>query len=156
MRRAEDAFIPHPHPHPQAGEGASGRGGAGVRLRNARALRANATDAEQLLWRHLRNRQLGGHKFRRQYPSGPYILDFVCLEQHRAVELDGGQHAAPHHVARDRQRTLWLQAQGLQVPRCWNHDVLQQPSGVLQQLLQALTTAHAPGARAGHTKDTTP
>ena len=46
----------------------------------ARSLRKHPTEAERLLWRHLRLRQLGGWKFRRQQPVGPYIVDFVCLE----------------------------------------------------------------------------
>jgi len=60
---------------------------------HARKLRKNMTDAERLLWQHLRNRQLGGYKFRRQRPIGPYIVDFVCLEKKLVIEVDGGQHA---------------------------------------------------------------
>ncbi|MDI1284993.1 MAG: endonuclease domain-containing protein [Reyranella sp.] len=58
----------------------------------ARSLRKNATDAEQRLWAHLRRRQVGGYRFRRQRPIGPYVCDFVCLEARMVVELDGGQH----------------------------------------------------------------
>lgn len=120
---------------------------AGVRVdvsapvQNARALRQSPTTAEQLLWHHLRNRQLAGAKFRRQHPLGPYILDFVCLEHGLVVEVDGGQHADPQAQAYDQQRSAWLQQQGLQVLRFWNHDVLQQTHEVLAQLLQALTPA---------------
>ena len=57
-----------------------------------RQLRREQTDAEKLLWYCLRNRQLFGLKFRRQYPVGPYILDFYCHEYKLCVELDGGQH----------------------------------------------------------------
>jgi very-short-patch-repair endonuclease len=56
-------------------------------------LRKNQTDAETLLWRRLRNRQLEGFKFRRQHSFDPYIVDFVCIEKRLIVELDGGQHA---------------------------------------------------------------
>jgi very-short-patch-repair endonuclease len=59
----------------------------------ARALRKQATDAERLLWKHLRSRQLDGHKFRRQTPVGPYVVDFLSLEDRLVIELDGGQHA---------------------------------------------------------------
>lgn len=110
-------------------------------MQQARALRQSPTTAEQLLWRHLRNRQLAGAKFRRQHPLGPYILDFVCLEHGLVVEVDGGQHADPQAQAYDQQRSAWLQQQGLQVLRFWNHDVLQQTHEVLAQLLQALTPA---------------
>ena len=48
-------------------------------MERARALRKNQTDAEKLLWKHLRNRQLQGYKFRRQVPVGRYIVDFACI-----------------------------------------------------------------------------
>ena len=58
----------------------------------ARELRKNMTDAERRVWSRLRGRQLGGYKFRRQAPIGPYIVDFVCFEAKLIIELDGGQH----------------------------------------------------------------
>ena len=114
---------------------------ADVRLQQARALRQSPTTAEQVLWRHLRNRQLAGTKFRRQHPLGPYILDFVCLEQGLVVEVDGGQHADLQAQAYDRQRAVWLRQQGLRVLRFWNHEVVQQTNEVLAHVLQALTPA---------------
>ena len=59
-----------------------------------RWLRKNMTDAERKMWQNLRNRQVGGYKFRRQKPIGPYIVDFVCLEKKIIIEVDGGQHAS--------------------------------------------------------------
>ncbi len=102
----------------------------------ARQLRRNMTDAECRLWRHLRRRQLAGHKFRRQCPIGCYIVDFVCFEQMLVVELDGGQHA--ERGARDAQRDAWLQAQGYQVLRFWNNDVLQETESVLEVILGSI------------------
>ena len=115
---------------------------AGVRVQNARALRASGTDAEQALWRHLRSRQLNGHKFRRQHPIGPYIADFACVEARLVVELDGGQHAQADALKHDERRTQFLLAQGWHVLRFWNHDMLAEPAGVLQTIVQAL--AHPP------------
>jgi adenine-specific DNA-methyltransferase len=74
----------------------------------ARELRNNATEAEELLWRHLRGRQLNGFKFRRQRPIGKYVCDFVCLEAGLIVELDGSRiwsmnpttTIAMHHLGR--------------------------------------------------------
>ncbi len=68
-------------------------GGVATTIQKARTLRSNLTDAEQFLWRRLRLRQLDGHKFRRQRPLGPYIVDFVCLEKKLVIEVDGGQHS---------------------------------------------------------------
>ena len=69
----------------------------------ARALRKRMTDAERLLWRHLRNRELGGLKFKRQYPVGPFIVDFICVEKNVVIEVDGGQHAENEEL--DLQRS---------------------------------------------------
>jgi len=55
-------------------------------ITHARALRRGQTDAERLLWYHLRGKRLQGHKFRRQHPYGRYILDFVCLEARLVIE----------------------------------------------------------------------
>ena len=75
------------------------------RLRNAKAMRHIATDAEKKLWHLLRSRPLDSVKFRRQVPIGSYIVDFVCHEKRLIVEADGGQHAeSPNDVGRDR----WL------------------------------------------------
>lgn len=114
---------------------------AGVRagVRAARDLRSHATDAESLLWRHLRARQLTGLKLRRQHPLAGYVLDFVCLEAKLVVEVDGGQHAEPSAAARDVRRTQILEAQGLRVLRFWNHDVLSNIEGVLQAIADAAT-----------------
>ncbi|MBI5642544.1 MAG: endonuclease domain-containing protein, partial [Deltaproteobacteria bacterium] len=59
----------------------------------AKNLRKRSTDAENLLWMHLRSKQLEGFKFRRQEPIGSYIVDFVCFEKKIIIEVDGGQHA---------------------------------------------------------------
>ena len=93
------------------------------KTRFTRRLRHDMTDAEHLLWRHLRLRQMDGFKFRRQYPIGKYIADFVCPEAGLAIEVDGGQHA--EQVVSDRIRAEELEAQGLRVLRFWNHEVLQ-------------------------------
>ena len=102
----------------------------------ARSLRNNSTDAERLIWRSLRNRTLFECKFRRQYPVGPYIADFVCIEKRLIVELDGGQHA--DNVMQDEARTAYLQAEGYRVLRFWNNDVLLQTMAVLEAIQGAI------------------
>jgi len=102
----------------------------------ARGLRSGGTDAERMLWRHLRTRGLMGGKFRRQHPVGRYIVDFICLEAGLVVELDGGQHAGS---AADAVRTRTLQQQGYRVVRFWNNDVLTQTDAVLAVILDAMS-----------------
>lgn len=103
-----------------------------------RRLRKSMTDAERRLWRALRNRQLGGHKFRRQHPVPPYVVDFACVERRLIVEVDGGQHSGQEDA--DAARTRALQAQGFRVLRIWNNEVMENLEGVLAVILQALET----------------
>ena len=102
----------------------------------ARTLRRNATEAERIMWRLLRDRRLEGLKFRRQVPVGPYIADFASIEQRLIVELDGGQHA---ESASDVRRDGFLAANGWRVVRFWNNEVMRNREGVLESIQQALT-----------------
>ncbi len=68
------------------------RGTSPLIQQRARELRQRATEAEQMLWERVRNRRLGGLKFRRQHPLGPYIVDFYCAEHRLVVEVDGPIH----------------------------------------------------------------
>ena len=58
----------------------------------ARKLRNNAIDAEIMLWSAIKNRKIGGFKFRRQVPIGKYVVGFVCHEKSFIIEANGGQH----------------------------------------------------------------
>ncbi len=111
-------------------------------LSNAKILRSHQTEAEQRLWYHLRAHRFLGLKFKRQKPIGRYIVDFVCMEHHLIIELDGGQHA--EQMAYDQQRDTWLQQQGYTVLRFWNNDVMQNLEGVLEQIRCALLLPLAP------------
>ena len=104
----------------------------------SRALRANETAAEELLWRELRNRQLARWKFRRQYPIDRYIVDFVTLEGKVIVEVDGGTHSTPQELERDDSRTRCLEGLGFHVLRVTNTDVYKNLEGVLETLLHEL------------------
>jgi very-short-patch-repair endonuclease/predicted RNA-binding protein YlxR (DUF448 family) len=101
----------------------------------ARDLRKNDTRAETLLWSCLRNRSLGGWKWKRQVPRGAYIVDFLCSEAGLVVEVDGGGHAETE--AYDGRRTEWLEAQGLRVLRFWNHQVIENLTDVCDDILKA-------------------
>src|SRR5688572_16773069 len=101
----------------------------------ARSLRRSSTDAEKRLWNRIRSRSLGGHKFVRQEPIGPYIVDFVCRERRLVIEVDGGQHATDK---RDAVRDQWLADHNYRILRFWNNDVLRNINGVLETLALAL------------------
>jgi very-short-patch-repair endonuclease len=106
-----------------------------TQLGRARTLRHADTDAETRLWKSLRNRRLGGWKWRRQVPRGRYIVDFFCAETKLVVELDGGQHA--EQVAYDVRRTAYPEGLGLRVLRFWNSAVLTNSDGVCLTILDA-------------------
>lgn len=106
----------------------------------ARNLRKNQTDEEKLLWNLLRNNQLRGKKFHRQYVLGRYILDFVCFEQRLVIELDGGQHNRMLDKIKDAQRDKWLEGQGFSVLRFWNNDILNNINGVLEVIYKSLSS----------------
>jgi very-short-patch-repair endonuclease len=108
--------------------------------RHAAVLRREATDAERLLWSVLRNRQLGGYKFRFQASIGPFVVDFLCIEAMLIVEVDGSQH----NEAVDARRTRFLESEGYRILRFWNTEVLQNIDGVAELILAAVT---APGTR---------
>jgi very-short-patch-repair endonuclease len=108
----------------------------------ARELRKASPDAERMMWKHLRSRQLDGYKFRRQHPIGPFFADFACIEAGLAVELDGGQHFEPDAVRRDEQRTAFLQGAGFQVLRFDDRQALTETAGVLQSILDWLHVHH--------------
>jgi very-short-patch-repair endonuclease len=99
-------------------------------------LRLNQTEAEQTLWKHLRNKQLHGMKFFRQYSVGPYIVDFYCPQLKLAIELDGGQHTGDNAREYDAERSAYIQAQGIEVMRFWNHEVLTQTESVLRKVFE--------------------
>ena len=105
-------------------------------LEQAKALRQRQTDAEGLLWHYLRKKQLGGYKFRRQQPIGPYIVDFACMPEKLLVELDGGQHA--ERAAHDERRDAFLRSKGFRVLRFWNNEVFENCFGVLERVYEAL------------------
>jgi BirA family biotin operon repressor/biotin-[acetyl-CoA-carboxylase] ligase len=100
----------------------------------ARELRGRSTDAEMRLWHHLRAHRLGGLKFKRQQPLGPYIVDFMCFELCLIVEADGAHHLGSDA---DRDRDAWFRAQGYRVLRFWNDDILLRTQQVLEAILYA-------------------
>ena len=111
-----------------------GEMGNSVNTQRARTLRKNLTDTERCLWSRLRRQQINGYKFRRQFPLGIYIADFVCLEARLIVEVDGGQHA--EQTSKDALRDMWLVSQGFRV--------LRETDTVVEAIVQALKNTPTP------------
>ena len=100
----------------------------------ARKLRKNSTIQERMLWKILRNRQFKNLKFRRQFPIGEYIVDFVCQVTRIVIELDGGQHNEFENIIKDNERTKFIESEGYKVIRFWNNDILNNLEGVFKIL----------------------
>jgi very-short-patch-repair endonuclease len=90
------------------------------------------------MWRLLRPFRDEGIPFRRQAPVGPYVLDFVWLSGKLVIEVDGGQHNERPALARDAERTEWLNSQGFEVLRFWNNDVLRNGAGCQELIGRAI------------------
>ena len=95
------------------------------------------TVAERRIWSRLRAHRFQDLSFRRQFPIGSYIVDFIGPEARLIIEIDGGQHAVLE-TKRDAARDAWLRAQGFMVLRFWNTEVLTNLTGVLERIAEAL------------------
>jgi very-short-patch-repair endonuclease len=104
----------------------------------ARENRQEATGAEALLWKFLRNRKLRGYKFRRQHPLYDFIADFYCAESRLAIELDGEYHRDKEQTAADTGRTYILKELQITVIRFTNREVLTNTRLVLDATIREL------------------
>jgi very-short-patch-repair endonuclease len=99
----------------------------------ARALRRRAPVTERILWEVLRDRRLEALKFRRQFPIGPYVVDFVCLRHLLVVEADGPFHNAESDAMRD----AWIASRGFRVLRFTNAELLANDGRAIRRILAA-------------------
>ena len=105
-------------------------------IEQARHMRQNPTQAESLLWHHLRKKRLGGHKFRRQHIIQTFIVDFCCPTAKLIIEVDGGVHQG--QVEYDRVREDHLRAAGYRVLRFKNEEIFNDLQHVLNIILDNL------------------
>ena len=101
----------------------------------ARDMRTNPTNAERILWRELRGEKAGAY-FRRQHVLGNFIVDFVSLDHRLVIEVDGDIH--DYQQAEDALRTRWLEETSFHVLRFRNDEVMNQLSGVVERIKQAI------------------
>jgi len=102
----------------------------------AQDLRKKQAPAEIILWDRLRNRQLAGSKFRRQFIIAPYIVDFICIKKNLIIELDGGQHMDAKSY--DQKRDSFIISKGFKILRYWNNEVFNELESVLEDVLRKL------------------
>ena len=109
---------------------------AKVRTDRARDLRLTDSRAEQAVWELLRAHRMGGLKFRRQHPIGPYFADFACVARKLVIEVDGEHHALQREA--DSRRTDFLEQAGWRVIRFSASDAVQNPEGVWAEIVRVL------------------
>jgi very-short-patch-repair endonuclease len=101
-------------------------------------MRRTQTNAERKLWSMLRDRQIGGFKFRRQFLVDQFILDFYCAERRLAIEADGGQHLDPLAQENDACRSRRLEDFGIELLRFPDDEILRFPVEVADTILRRL------------------
>lgn len=100
-------------------------------LAERRSLRTNGTMEEAMMWKVLKNRQVSGVRFRRQFSVGAYILDFYCPELKLCIEIDGAGHYSNEGLRHDYVRDKYLSELGIRVLRFENRAVLKMQPVIL-------------------------
>ena len=104
-----------------------------------RMLRNEGTSAEATLWLSLKDRQIEGVRWRRQFGVGPYILDFYCHQLRLCIELDGASHYTIQGSENDLQRDEWLlQTHGIRTIRFENKDVFIHHEAVIEHIREVV------------------
>lgn len=110
----------------------------GRAVARARAMRAQPTFVERRLWEAIRRRQLGGVKFRRQHPIGPYIVDFFAATERLAVDVDGPGHL--EETDYDQLRQAEIEGFGVRFVRVSSAEVMEDLGGCLRRIAEAIRT----------------
>lgn len=92
------------------------------------------TEPELLLWTKLKNRQIGGYRFRRQFSIGRYVADFYCPELKLVIEIDGPQHNTKENTEYDKERDLFIKSLGMNVVRILNAHIVNNLAGAIEAI----------------------
>jgi very-short-patch-repair endonuclease len=103
-----------------------------------RKLRKKMTAAEVSLWVMIKDRQLVGERFLRQFSVGHYVVDFYCHKYKLAIELDGAGHFTDEGQKYDAKRTEYLNYVGIRVIRFENFEVFDHPLRTLEEIKKYL------------------
>jgi very-short-patch-repair endonuclease len=113
------------------------------------------TPPERRLWKHLRARALGGLRFRRQHPIGPFIADFYCHDVSLVAEIDGATHRGDRKDL-DTRRDRWMSERGLRTVRVRAVDVRDNLEGVLALIERTALERIGSGRKTGGTPSDPP
>jgi len=96
------------------------------------------TAPELVFWTAIRSRKLKGYKFRRQYSTGRYIIDFYCPKVRLGVEIDGDSHFTNNQKQYDALRQEYINALGIKILRYTNDEIMKNLNGVLEDISKCL------------------
>lgn len=103
-----------------------------------RSLRRKMTKAEIFLWVQLKNKQILGYKFRRQYSVGYFVIDFYCPKLKLALEVDGDSHFTKEAREYDKRREKYIKSFGIRFLRVTNLDVYRNMEGVIDKIIEII------------------
>jgi very-short-patch-repair endonuclease len=103
-------------------------------VQRAKRFRRELTKPEFMLWQYLRASS-SGHKFRKQHPAGPYVLDFFCARANLAIEVDGMAHDTDVRADRDVARDAWLLEHRIDTLRIPAVDVVRDVTEVTNKII---------------------
>jgi very-short-patch-repair endonuclease len=101
-----------------------------------RMLRRNMPQAEVILWSKLKDKGLGGYKFRRQHSVGKFVIDFYCPKLKLAIEVDGDSHFVGGANECDRERQSIIETFGITFLRFTNREIYENIDGVLYKIME--------------------
>ena len=109
-----------------------------LKIEAARDLRKKQTKAEERMWWLLRDREMQGYKFRRQYICKGFIMDFYCPAGRLGIELDGKVHMKQKDYDKLRQNVI--EEDRIKLLRFKNSEVFNKPDKVLQTIIDNLSS----------------
>ena len=90
----------------------------------------------------MQKRQIDGYKFRQQHGMGPYVLDFYCPELRLCIEVDGDIHDLPENKEKDRERTIFLNQNRIEVIRFRNEEINENIEDVINRIKEKIEEIH--------------
>ncbi len=114
------------------------KGASANTFSKAERLRNNMTTPESILWEAVKGNKVEGYKFRRQHPIHLYIADFYCHKLKLVIEIDGEYHNSETQLKKDQERTSYLNAQGIQIIRFTNSEVINNLNEVINKIKEVI------------------
>ncbi|MCU0709854.1 MAG: endonuclease domain-containing protein [Pirellula sp.] len=110
----------------------------------AKSQRRASNEFASTVWQWIRNRQIDGAKFRREFPIPPYTVDFCCVERMLVIEVDGDGHFTDEGRRDDEVRDQFLQRLGYRILRIPGYDVIREGGNALQRIREFVQSATSP------------